>query len=240
MNSITHAVHKANPAKDQSPRSARGFCSYKPHRKRLSVRSFVFSAFAAALLFAGQPASAVTLTPPDTGYSATRIVNASGREISGQLYSENGNERWEMTMQGMRQVSILRHGEGRMFLYMPDMNMAMEMGQEEAANYGVEKLLGGVEAEEIGRETVEGEATTKYRVLPGQTAQKGDATIWVTEDGIPVKAEGSSAQGNFSMRLTNLQRGPQDPGLFELPAGVSAMKMPQGMPGGTMPGMPLP
>lgn len=193
-----------------------------------------------AVIAAAQPASAVTLTPPDTGYSATRIVNASGREISGKLYSEDGNERWEMTLQGMRQISILRHGEGRMFMYMPDMNMAMEMGRAEAANYGIDKLLDGVEAEEIGRETVDGETTIKYRVLPGQTAQKGDATIWVTEDGIPVKAEGSGAQGTFSMRLTDLERGAQDPSLFQLPPGVAPMKMPAGMPAidGAFPAMP--
>lgn len=203
------------------------------------MRVLILSALVAAIA-AAQPASAVTLTPPDTGYSATRIVNASGREISGKLYSEDGNERWEMTMQGMRQISILRHGEGRMFMYMPDMNMAMEMGRAEAANYGVDKLLDGVEAEKIGTETIDGEPTTKYRVLPGQTAQKGDATIWMTEDGIPVKAEGSSAQGTFSMRLTDLERGAQDPSLFQLPPGVAPVKMPAGMPatGGAFPGLP--
>ncbi|MEQ8266320.1 MAG: DUF4412 domain-containing protein [Parvibaculum sp.] len=192
------------------------------------MRMIVSTLIAAIALMV--PAHAATLTPPDVGYSATRTVNAAGTEISGKLYSENGNERWEMTMQGMRQISILRPDQQKIFMYMPDMNMAMEMGREEAKTYGIEQIPESVEAEAIGEETIDGEQTTKYRVIPTEKMGDVDVTVWLTEDGIPVKAAGESPRGPFTMQLTNLERGTQDAALFELPAGVTPMKMPAGMP----------
>ena len=202
-----------------------------------------FAHFLAVLtaIFIALPAAATTLTPPQTGYSATRIVKAGGTEISGKVYAENGNERWEMTMQGMRQVSILKPAESRLLMYMPDMNMAMEMDAATASKYGIDNIARGVEAKEEGSDIIEGETTTRYRVEPNAENGNADVLVWVTEDGIPVKAEGESGNGPFSMVLKDLERGDQDPSLFELPAGVTPMKMPanmQGMMGGGFPGMP--
>jgi hypothetical protein len=195
-----------------------------------------------ACVFIALPTAATTLTPPQTGYSATRIVKAGGTEISGKLYSENGNERWEMTMQGMRQVSIVKPEEGRLLMYMPDMNMAMEMDEAAAAKYGFDNIAAGVEATEEGSDIVEGEATTRYRIEPNEENGITDALVWMTDDGIPVKAEGESANGSFSMILKDLKRGDQEASLFELPAGVTPMKMPAGMQGmmsgGGFPGAP--
>lgn len=202
------------------------------------MRIMLFATLAAAVALA-QPTFAATLTPPDAGYSATRTVNAAGTEISGKLYAQNRNERWEMTMQGMRQIAIVRPDQEKIFMYMPDMKMAMEMGREDARKHGIEQIPDSIEAEEIGKETVGGEETTKYRVIPTESMGDVDVTVWVTGDGIPVKAEGTSPRGPFTMLLTELERGEQDASLFELPAGVTPVKMPAGMPGmmGGFPGM---
>jgi hypothetical protein len=76
-----------------------------------------------------------------------------------------------------------------------------------------------LQPEEIGRETVAGEATTKYRV----TVEGRTIFIWATEDGIPLRMEDESAEGRFVIELTNLKRGPQPDELFEVPAGVQNM-----------------
>lgn len=192
------------------------------------MRSTLFTAlFVAAVSL--QPAFAVTLTPPDTAYSALRVVEAQGVTMNGKVYYDRGKERWETTMQGVRQVTILLPGEKKMMMYMPDMNMAMEMSMDDVADYGIGEIYDeGIEAEELGNETVEGERTTKYRI---DRAENGATVfVWLTRDGIPVKAEGASAAGTFSMALSELQRGAQDAALFRLPDGVTATKMPAGMP----------
>ncbi|PKQ04622.1 MAG: hypothetical protein CVT73_13130 [Alphaproteobacteria bacterium HGW-Alphaproteobacteria-12] len=194
--------------------------------------------FAAASL---QPAIATTLTPPDAGYSAMRIVNAAGTEISGKVYSDSGNERWETVMQGMRRISILRFNESKILLYMPDMKMAMELGRDQAGGFGLDRLFDGVDAEEAGNETIEGEKTTRYRVAPNEDNGNADMMVWLTPDGIPIRAEGKSKGGPFTMVLKDLERGEQDPSLFRLPDGVTPIAMPAGMPammGGAFSGMP--
>lgn len=188
------------------------------------------------------PAGSAVLMPPETGYSATRIVKTGGNEISGKVYSQGRNERWEMSVQGMRQVSILQHDAGRAFLYMPDMNMAMTMNTADAEKYGVSDVFTGIEAEEAGTEIVDGEETTRYRIPPTPKNGNTETMVWITDDGIPVKAEGEGSQGAFSMVLKDLKRGPQDASLFRLPDGVTPMTMPAGLPGmmqGGLPAMPL-
>ncbi|PKP78380.1 MAG: hypothetical protein CVT81_04450 [Alphaproteobacteria bacterium HGW-Alphaproteobacteria-3] len=201
----------------------------------------VFFAALFAIAASALPARSAVLTPPEIGYSATRIVNTGGNEISGKLYSQDRNERWEMSVQGMRQVSILQHDAGRAFLYMPDMNMAMTMNTADAEKYGVSGIFTGIEAEEAGRDNVNGEGTTRYRIAPNPKNGNTEAMLWITDDGIPVKAEGQGSQGTFSMELKDLKRGPQEASLFRLPDGVTPMTMPAGLPGmmqGRMPPMP--
>lgn len=214
--------------------------------KENSVRNMRF-AFLLSLLFLVTPAAAGTLTPPTAGYSATRIINAGGMEMSGKVHSEDGKERWETTMQGMRSISIMLINEGRMLVYMPDMNMAIEMSLDETATSrpGLEALRDGVEATEEGKEIVESEQATRYLVAEEPGSGVRDLRVWVTSDGIPLKMEGKSDEGGFTMLLKDLKRGKQDASLFRLPSGVTPMKMPAGMPGmmggaGAMPGMASP
>lgn len=205
------------------------------------MRIFLVATFL-ALSVAGSAAHAEVLTPPETGYSALRVVNTGNNEISGKVYAQDRNERWEMTLQGVRQISILQHDRGRAYLYMPSMNMAMKMDTADAKKYGVGEIFSGIEAREAGSDIVNGEETIRY-VIPADP-QKGtpETTVWMTEDGIPVKAEGEGPQGPFSMVLKDLERGTQDPSLFELPAGVTPMAIPAGLPGmmrgGGMPSIP--
>lgn len=188
------------------------------------------------VLFIAVHVNAATLGLPETGYSATRIVNASGIQMSGTVHAQDGNERWETVTEGMRSISILLPKEGRFLIYMPDMNMAMEMNADGAAQqYGFEPLRDEVDAVEEGSEVIEGETVTRYRV----SVPDGDVSemrVWMTADGIPIKMAGSSPEGDFTMLLKDLKRGNQDASLFRLPAGVMPMQIPMGMP--AMPGMP--
>jgi hypothetical protein len=94
-----------------------------------------------------------------------------------------------------------------------------------------------VDITEVGKETLDGHATTKYKLLMKDGSAGG--FIWITGEGIPVKMDMLSKSGGektrVTMTLSNLKVGAQDPQLFEVPADYSAM--PSFGFGGGKPGM---
>src|SRR3546814_19302052 len=84
------------------------------------------------------------------------------------IYYDDGKERFEMSMDGARHIMIRREDRQRVYMVMPDMGMAMEMvfdgsnGMPSAGDYA------DLQPEELGRETIGGEAVTKYRIEAGE------------------------------------------------------------------------
>jgi len=66
----------------------------------------------------------------------------------------------------------------------------------------------------------------------------GATSACITPDGIALRTE-AEIQGTTRVlyEVESLKRGPQDPGLFQLPPGVKVMKVPQGK-FGSMLGIP--
>lgn len=185
-------------------------------------------------LVLAMPAAAAELIRPDAAYQAKRIMRSAGFEMSGTINHDHGKERWETNSAGMRQVMIRRPDQSKVYMVMPDMNMAMEMQIGGGSPMPNPEDFDENDFEELGREDLNGESVTKYRTASQGQAGLYTVLIWVSEDGIPLRMEGSGAQGDFEMFLTDVQRGAQDPALFELPAGVQVMPMnpammPQGM-----------
>jgi hypothetical protein len=85
----------------------------------------------------------------------------------------------------------------------------------------------GQDVESQGVETIEGMLTTKYAVkIDGGPDLTVNATIWATDDGIIVRVVGkTSIDGDAvaRMELKNIQRGPQDAALFEIPSGMELL-----------------
>jgi hypothetical protein len=185
----------------------------------LAAAAVLILSFAAA----AQPADWLR---PDVAYAATRTMQAGGMTISGPVHYDGGKERFEMTMEGRQQVMIRREDKQLLYMVMPQMGMGMEMrlggqGFTPGAMPGARDYA-ELQPEEVGRETVAGEAATKYRV----SAEGGTVFIWASDDGIPLRMEAESPEGRFVMELSDLQRGPQPAELFEVPAGIQIMAMP--------------
>ncbi len=182
-------------------------------------------ALAAALLDAlvSGPAAAGSWPTPEAAYQATRVMNAEGVQMSGRLFHDRGKERWEVNMQGMTQVMILRPDLEKMFLVMPEINMAMEMPFALGGSMPTPDSYAGSEPEVVGEEMIAGEETTKYKVEGDEGTGPYTVFFWMTGDGITMRTEGSSAEGSFEMYLDGLERGQQPAALFELPAGVQVM-----------------
>jgi hypothetical protein len=181
-----------------------------------------FAILCCVLVSFASAASASDWLRPDVAYSATRTLSAGGHEISGPLHYDGGKERFEMSLEGQQQVMIRREDYDLLYVIMPQMGMGMEMriGSREAMPSAGD--YAAMQPEALGRETVAGEEATKYRVV----ADGATVHIWASDDGIPLRMEGESPEGRFTMELSNLQRGPQPAELFEVPAGIQLMTMP--------------
>ena len=174
--------------------------------------------------FAGE-ARAVTLSAPTVEYSADRIIESEAGAMQGKVYSAKDRERTEMQMQDMQTVMIIRRDKQLGWMLMPMQKMYSQVDFAQAQQQSGAAPDDQVEITEMGAETVEGHAATKYKMLMKDGSAGG--FIWITGEGIPVKMDMLSKSGRDKSRITmtlkNIQIGTQDPQLFEIPAGYTAM-----------------
>ncbi len=110
-----------------------------------------------------------------------------------------------------------------------------KMYQENKLDTGSDSPQGGLDGYDMkfsdeGRETVNGVSATKSKVvMTSKDGTKFGGFAWRTDDGIVVKLDALAIEGENKQRvkmdLTDLKIGPQDPALFEIPAGYSALDM---------------
>lgn len=166
-------------------------------------------------------ASAADWLRSDVAYAATRSLYMDGGTLSGPVWYDGGKERFEMMLQDQPQVMIRREDEERFYMMMPQVGLAMVVPLGTRKALPAARDYAGHPPEKLGRETVAGEAATKYRVV----TETATIFIWASDDGIPLRMESESAEGSFIMELSDLQRGPQPAELFEVPAGVRSMPL---------------
>jgi len=181
---------------------------------------------AALLALCATVASALTLEAPTADYTADRVIESAQGNMKQKVHASGLKERMEMSMGGMQMVSILRRDKQVMWTLMPAQNMYMEMDLKKAMEQ--QPASGpdiGIEITEMGSETVDGIATTKYKMIMKDKSAGG--FLWLTKENIPLKMDMLSKEGGEKhrvvMRLENLKIGTQDAALFELPAGLSKM-----------------
>ena len=125
---------------------------------------------------------------------------------------------------------IVRHDKGVAWQIIPQANMYMEVPIAQAQRQDFSKA-GLAEKTEVSQETVNGHATTKYKVaFSDADGTQGEGYVWATKENIMVRMEAEmSVEGqvvNVEVEMKDLVIGPQDDGLFEIPAGMQTMGMP--------------
>ena len=193
----------------------------------LASAGFVFGP--ASSLFAQDAAPPISF---DKAYSADQIITTKdGMTVNSKLYCDNGRVRTEMSMQGMNIVSIVLPDQQKVYSIMEAQKMVMVMPYDPAKYkkymIGTPGFDGKFEA--AGNETVEGVACNKYKV----TTDGKVYDMWInpaTKQPVKLAAE----NGEFTLVWKNYVAGPQDPALFQVPAGYQMINMPSmpGMPGG--------
>lgn len=180
-----------------------------------------------AALVGAQPARAQQLLG-DTRvpYSADRTVVTGGKTYVGRVYASPGKQRHEENINGLPIVAILRADKKLAWLELADLHIFTDFRFPDAiSDYASQDQLGAP----IGSEPVAGLMAKKYRIeRQGADGSQMFGYAWINDEGIVLKLDGSFIAPNgretkASYELSNVRRGPQQPGLFELPPGMTRL-----------------
>lgn len=184
------------------------------------------------------PLAVIAAPPPEVkvDYSADSTMETEGgMTMKSRLYHTVEKERMEMGgSDGM--VSIIRKDKKVVWQLMGNMYMEMPMDASNASGMDAFDIT---EQVDVGPETINGLKTTKSKIVAVKKDGSGKfgGFFWTTKEGITVKMDMLSKEGDKKMRMTselsNLKIEKQDPALFEVPAGYTKNDM-----GAMMGGMP--
>lgn len=173
---------------------------------------------------------------PEVSYSARMVVRAQGQpEMPMTVHYTPERQRVEMSNAGQRMVVIQQTEPPKAWMLIPAMKMYAESPPMRTP-IAWQRDVGGAGAEmevtEVGRETVNGFETTKYRVRGKDLSGRPyDGHVWATDDRIMIRMEGEAAgpggPGKVTMEVTELDRAAPDPALFRVPP-PGYNKMPAG------------
>ncbi len=176
---------------------------------------------------------AETLPVASAEYSADRTISSEMGEMEQKVFHSLGKERIEMQMEGMQTVMISRPDLGKFWNLMPMLEIYMEIDADKAGSM-TGQAPDDMTIEKMGPDTVNGIATTKYKMLMKDKSAGG--FIWLTAEHIPLQMDFISKEGGeksrVKMSMSNLKLGKQDAALFELPEGLNPMPNMNSMMGG--------
>lgn len=123
-------------------------------------------------------------------------------------------------------ATIARMDKKVVWVIIPAQRMYMEQPLDmQSAASTQEKIEGEISRTMEGRETVSGISAAKYRVTYESQGQRNSIFQWIDERRhFPVKT--AAIDGSWSSEFRNIKTGPQDPALFEVPAGYKKFAMP--------------
>lgn len=177
------------------------------------------------LLLLPGTAAATTLIDVQIGFSADRTLAIDGQNYQGKIWAMPGKERHEQTIQGMRPVFLFRSDRPLAEVVLVSLKTIVQFAMPPEL-----RLLGSPELKKrpLGRETVNGIATTRYAIDQSVAEGRAKGTLWLSRDGIPMRLAGTftAPQGKVSTirwELNNIKLGPQPAALFEPPQGFSKL-----------------
>ncbi len=175
--------------------------------------SRIVSAAAGVLLFASAGFAA--------DFSAEMATSSPEGAMTAKMYVSGQKSRVEMP----GAVTIARIDMKVMWMLMPQEKMYMEQPIDmRTAMSTQEKLDGELERTVEGRETVNGMNTTKYRVTYETAGRRDMVFQWIDDTNhFPVKT--AAVDNSWWSEFRSISTKPQDPALFEIPAGYNKMNL---------------
>jgi hypothetical protein len=153
------------------------------------MRVFPFAPIAvllAALAPETCPASADTLGDARVGFSAERVLVVNGQSYVGRMWHMPGEQRHEQSLPAVKPVFILRAGSATGDVILPQLHTVVEFAlPKELSVLGDPGLL----REPVGREIVNGVATTKYALNEKIPEGRAVGSLWLSGEGIPMRCD---------------------------------------------------
>lgn len=164
-----------------------------------------------------------------TQYSCDMVMTNERGEVKMHLAQDGERKRTEMKRGAQNVVMIVRPDQQKMLMVMPDKQMIMSMPYDaRKAQDDVELLSrdGGASIEAQGTETIRDVLCDKFATTSSEGKK---ATMWIAQDQHTVQ-RWVAEDGKTTIEFSNYRIGPQDPALFEPPAGYQMMAIPGGAP----------
>lgn len=180
------------------------------------------------LLLAGLSMASAHALLDDVSWSATRIVRIDGREFTTRVNHERLRERIVADVAGVELTLILRSDRNVAWQLMP---LMMVYAEADVSQMDTPANVRIVSSEPLGEEIVGGQSAMKYRAL-FQTRNGGrhEGYFWQNGAGVHLKSRFPVVDRNgrerlIELELRDLQVGPQDAALFEVPAGYRSIEV---------------
>ncbi|MDR3561847.1 MAG: hypothetical protein P4N59_10500 [Negativicutes bacterium] len=164
-------------------------------------------------------------------YSAD-VVSTSGKTIfTGKMWFSNDRMRLELVPSDNNNknvptiTTITRLDKLVVWVLMVKDHKYLE--QNFAGLMPVGDATGDVQKQLLGSETIDGRTADKFRVIGTYKGKTYTTYQWLDADsGIPLKF--TDEKGQYIQEYKNIVQGPQDGGLFEIPAGYQKFSLPLG------------
>jgi hypothetical protein len=160
-------------------------------------------------------------------FSADQVQVMGKRTTTSKVYSSEKAVRIEKEEKGKQSITIMHLDRKAVWVLNPDQKTYMDMGGIGAAGAEMASSMEGakVQRDPLGSEQVGAYHCDKYHVETTLDGHVYKSLEWDAKElgGFPVKQ--ADEKGSWSKEYQNVKLGPQDPSLFEVPAGYKKLDL---------------
>ena len=154
-------------------------------------------------------------------FSADMVSTTKAGVSTGKIFVAKEKTR----METLQTIIITRIDKNVVWILMPAQRMYMEQPlKPENVVATTDKMPGEIERKLVGKETVGGKRTDKYRIVYTAADKKEAIFQWIAADsGFPIKS--AAVDGRWTIEYKNLKTGKQPDSLFEIPTGYQKFSL---------------
>ena len=153
-------------------------------------------------------------------FSADMVSTTKAGVVTGKIFVAKEKTRMETP----QTTIITRIDKNIVWILMSAQRIYMEQPlKPENVVAATDKMPGEIERKLVGKETVDGTTTNKYRIVYVVADKEETIFQWIAVSGLPIKS--AAVDGSWTVEYKNLKTGKQPDTLFEIPAGYQKFSL---------------